>query len=163
MEQGPRLSCKQCRQRKTKCNKGAPCSACKNAGLNCDVVQRARLPRGRSGKVRDKSTLLETRVARMEDLLKRVGLCAGRAFHIFFADTLCQEQGSTRSGDSLTVTENFNNPDGPLNPLKSAGQTAETATPDFWTALSQEVLEAGSSSDHMSDSFEYRLQAFVRF
>ena len=39
-------------------------------GSKCDVVQRARLPRGRSARV--KKTALEERVARLESLLKQV-------------------------------------------------------------------------------------------
>ena len=66
------LSCEQCRRRKTKCDKRAPCTACKSVGLNCNAVQRARLPRGRSGIVKNKSTMLETRVARIEGLVKQL-------------------------------------------------------------------------------------------
>jgi hypothetical protein len=72
MESKPRLSCEQCRRRKTRCDKDTPCSACKISGLRCEVVQRARLPRGRSGKVRSKNAMLETRVARIEKLLEKV-------------------------------------------------------------------------------------------
>jgi hypothetical protein len=73
MDPKPRLSCAQCRRRKKKCNKGVPCAACREAGLNCDVIQRARLPRGRSAKTKNQNTLLEDRVARIEQLLKQVG------------------------------------------------------------------------------------------
>ncbi|RAO71190.1 uncharacterized protein BHQ10_007202 [Talaromyces amestolkiae] len=67
-----KLSCDECRQRKTKCDKGSPCSACKHAGTNCTTVQRARHPRGRSGNTK-KKTVLETRVAQLEDLVKQLG------------------------------------------------------------------------------------------
>ena len=68
-----RLSCDECRQRKTKCDKGSPCSACKHAGTNCTTVQRARHPRGRSGNTK-KKTVLESRVAQLEDLVKQLGV-----------------------------------------------------------------------------------------
>ena len=71
MDPPPRLSCQQCKQRKIRCDKGAPCSACKNAGLNCHTVQRARLPRGKSAKARSQSKMLETRLARIESLLEQ--------------------------------------------------------------------------------------------
>ncbi|GAM35584.1 histone deacetylase [Talaromyces pinophilus] len=67
-----KLSCDECRQRKTKCDKGSPCSACKHAGTNCTTVQRARHPRGRSGNTK-KKTVLESRVAQLEDLVKQLG------------------------------------------------------------------------------------------
>jgi hypothetical protein len=65
-----RLSCEQCRRRKTKCDKEAPCSACQNAGFSCNTVQRARLPRGRSALHRSKA--LDTRVARLEELVRQL-------------------------------------------------------------------------------------------
>lgn len=68
-----KLSCDECRQRKTKCDKGSPCSACKHAGTNCTTVQRARHPRGRSGNTK-KKTVLELRVAQLEDLVKQLGV-----------------------------------------------------------------------------------------
>ncbi|EEA25930.1 conserved hypothetical protein [Talaromyces marneffei ATCC 18224] len=67
-----KLSCDECRLRKTKCDKGSPCSACKHAGTNCTTVQRARHPRGRSGNTK-KKTVLESRVAQLEDLVKQLG------------------------------------------------------------------------------------------
>lgn len=73
MDSSPvRLSCEQCRRRKTKCDKGAPCSACKNAQLSCTAVQRARLPRGRTGRPQNKSTILQSRLSRLEDLVKQL-------------------------------------------------------------------------------------------
>jgi len=74
MDPNPRLSSAQCRRRKRKCDKAVPYSACREAGLNCNVVQRARLPRGRSAKAKNRINQLEDRVARIEELLKQVGL-----------------------------------------------------------------------------------------
>jgi hypothetical protein len=68
----PQLSCEQCRVKKTKCDKKSPtCTACANAGVRCQTVQRARLPRGRSGKARAKNVAIELRVGRLEALLQR--------------------------------------------------------------------------------------------
>jgi len=48
---GPKaqLTCEMCKRRKIKCDKLRPCTACRNAGTICVPVERARLPRGRSG------------------------------------------------------------------------------------------------------------------
>jgi len=48
---GPKaqLTCEMCKRRKIKCDKLRPCTACRNAGTVCVPVERARLPRGRSG------------------------------------------------------------------------------------------------------------------
>jgi len=72
MDEKPKLSCVQCKRRKIKCDKFHPCSACRTAGLSCEIVQRERLPRGRTAKVQKKSSQLETRVARIEKLLHLV-------------------------------------------------------------------------------------------
>ncbi|KAI0153089.1 hypothetical protein GGR57DRAFT_513333 [Xylariaceae sp. FL1272] len=69
-KQPPRLSCAQCRARKKRCDKGNPCSSCVDAGIHCDIVQRSRLPRGRSGLQRTKNSELEDRIIRIENLLK---------------------------------------------------------------------------------------------
>jgi hypothetical protein len=64
-------------------------------GSKCEVVQRARLPRGRTG--RTKKTALEERVARLENLMKQVGFCF----------MLCQDLGlkniiGSNLGESIT-------------------------------------------------------------
>jgi hypothetical protein len=71
MNPAPRLTCQQCKSRKIRCDKKAPCSACESAQLSCNVVQRRRLPRGRTGKATRKATLLEDRVSRIEKLLEQ--------------------------------------------------------------------------------------------
>lgn len=83
-----KLSCDECRQRKTKCDKGSPCSACKHAGTNCTTVQRARHPRGRSGNTK-KRTVLETRVAQLEDLVKQLGVSFGSSESSFVVYPNC--------------------------------------------------------------------------
>lgn len=67
-----KLSCARCRRRKTKCDKGSPCSTCKDAGISCTGIERARLPRGPSGKVKNRNSILATRVARLENILRQV-------------------------------------------------------------------------------------------
>lgn len=67
-----RLSCQQCSQRKTKCDKGLPCSACQKAGLGCVAVNRQRLPRGRSGHTKRRDGLLKARIDRLEALVAKI-------------------------------------------------------------------------------------------
>lgn len=70
-----RLSCEACRQRKVKCDKLSPCTSCQRLGFVCIPVERARLPRGRTRKgpaVANSDKELADRVAKLEDLLKRV-------------------------------------------------------------------------------------------
>ncbi|KAE8375013.1 hypothetical protein BDV26DRAFT_283830 [Aspergillus bertholletiae] len=72
-----RLSCELCRQRKVKCDKLNPCTNCQRFGATCVPVERARLPRGRSGRVVGKNasgqdTGLKERVDRLEELLREL-------------------------------------------------------------------------------------------
>ena len=63
------LTCEQCRQRKTRCDKSYPCAACQRSNLDCTLVHRHRLPRGRVGIDNSKDAGLKDRVARLEGLL----------------------------------------------------------------------------------------------
>ncbi|KAJ8115101.1 hypothetical protein OPT61_g3182 [Boeremia exigua] len=71
MNAAPRLACQQCKQRKLRCDKGSPCTACRTAGLACQVVQRARLPRGKSAKNRKQRQSLDGRIKQLEALLEQ--------------------------------------------------------------------------------------------
>jgi hypothetical protein len=124
----PRLACEQCKRRKIRCNKGSPCAACKNANLHCHTVQRARLPRGKSGKAGRQNRVLEDRVARIESLLARQpGSRAGSS------STSSSDQISTPSTDSVAEPGNV------ASSLHAGAKAASLVAPDFWTALSQEV------------------------
>ncbi len=69
------LSCTRCRQRKIKCDKSNPCSACKRSGTNCVFPKRIRVPRGQQGgrhsKFRDNELL--RRIGKLEALVERMG------------------------------------------------------------------------------------------
>lgn len=141
----PRLACDQCRSRKVRCNKDSPCLACKNAGLQCHTVQRARLPRGKSGKRRAQTNKLEDRVARIESLLA---------------------QSTQQSIDTPLATngECFSNPDPKSNPPKKPGipqaqyepkaSASECIAPEFWAALSEEVSGLRELLESCEDEFE---------
>lgn len=68
MDPAPRLACQQCKQRKLRCDKGSPCNSCSAAGLACQIVQRARLPRGKSGAKQTQEQSLEARLKQLEAL-----------------------------------------------------------------------------------------------
>ncbi|MDI1486435.1 MAG: hypothetical protein OHK93_005663 [Ramalina farinacea] len=61
------LSCRQCQQRKKKCDKNQPCQSCTQYGIECVPISRARLPRGRHAS-KQNSADLRQRVARLESL-----------------------------------------------------------------------------------------------
>ena len=61
------LSCRQCQQRKKRCDKNQPCQSCTQYGIECIPISRARLPRGRHAS-KQNSADLRQRVARLESL-----------------------------------------------------------------------------------------------
>jgi hypothetical protein len=144
MLSAPRLACEQCKRRKTRCNKGSPCSACKNAGLHCHTVQRARLPRGKSGKTRSQQNrVLEDRVVRLENLLaQQTGPRSA--------------SGSTSSSDHIsTAITSTGNESGDVSSSSYLGpRLAEYVAPDFWTTLSEEVQGLREILENSEDEAE---------
>lgn len=63
------LTCEQCRQRKIRCDKAYPCGTCQRSHIECTLVHRQRLPRGRVGTDNPKDAGLKDRVARLENLI----------------------------------------------------------------------------------------------
>ena len=112
-----KLSCQQCRSRKTKCDKDVPCSACRNAGISCTALERARLPRGRSGKTRNTNTILDTRVARLECLVKQL-----------------EAQGYTNADHAGERVMAEGAPT-----IQTSTKMNQLVAKDFWIALSEEV------------------------
>ena len=139
------LSCQQCHQRKIKCSKTVPCSACLKAEINCTAVQRSRLPRGRSGRKRvgeskgiersrlqDRLGNLEAVVANLQDRASRQGQAsltdAGNVedtpTETFIAPSFWNDLSEAVAGlrDVLELPdsdEEFHAPDAqPINPLQ---------------------------------------------
>jgi hypothetical protein len=140
----PRLACEQCKRRKIRCNKGSPCSACTNANLHCHTVQRARLPRGKSGRARSKQNkVLEDRVARIEDLLAQ-------------QNGLRDESCSTSSSNHISVpTKDSTTESGIVTSLlQPVAGTTNFVAPDFWTALSHEVYGLREILEDSGDEVE---------
>ena len=114
------LSCEQCKRKKTKCDKRVPCSACRAGSLECHPVQRARLPRGRTGKVKKRNVVLEDKVAKLEGLLHRL------ESHV--------------NNDGRNVDLNANDvSNGDSGSQRQPNKVENLAAHDFWVALSNEV------------------------
>ncbi|KAI9662392.1 MAG: hypothetical protein M1821_008559 [Bathelium mastoideum] len=114
------LTCEQCRSRKTKCDKLAPCSACRKAGITCVPVQRVRLPRGRSGVDSKQSGNLRDRVRKLESLVQGI-------------ERTTPESKSSSSANHRSNVDRVNSLDQP-DPSQLGYVSG-----DFWSALSEEV------------------------
>jgi hypothetical protein len=65
-------SCNLCRRRKIKCDRSNPCAHCVRVGAVCTTSAPSRAPRGRQrGRHKHNSELLD-RVAKLENLVKRI-------------------------------------------------------------------------------------------
>ena len=140
-----RLSCERCRRRKTRCDKGSPCSNCKDAGTSCTGIERARLPRGPSGKVKNKNMILATRVARLENIL---GQLDGRLECSIEADESIAVEGTHELSQRLLFSD--------------ADKINQLYAKNIWLTLSQEVtglretLEASDEEDAAMDAIPER-------
>jgi hypothetical protein len=104
--------------RKAKCNKEVPCSACVRAGIRCDIVERARLPRGRSGRTKERNATLERRVSQLEALLQANPSLAA-----------CSDKEGDNAIKSVETTQRWPGGESP------AGFVAQ----EFWAALAEEI------------------------
>jgi hypothetical protein len=138
-----KLSCERCRRRKTKCNKENPCANCKDAGISCTGIERARLPRGPSGKVKNRNSVLATRVARLEHILKQV------------AGQIQPSSDDTNHPKMFGTPESANDLHTP--PVDKLGQFYAK---DIWSTLSEEVtglretLEASDEEEESTEAIE---------
>jgi hypothetical protein len=103
-------------------------------------VQRPRLPRGKSGKARTHNAMLESRVARIEDLLAR-------------RDEVLNT--SCLSACSLTSTaSNMQRPNGSeitASGGSSRGKALSFIAPDFWSELAEEVYGLRETLENSED------------
>ncbi|KAE8149832.1 fungal-specific transcription factor domain-containing protein [Aspergillus avenaceus] len=131
-----RLSCELCRQRKVKCDKLNPCTNCQRFGAVCIPVERARLPRGRSGKLSahgppSQDSSLKERVSRLEDLLREL----------------------TEHGDPVASTSTeFGSDEGTAQP--SVSKEADKSEPyienSFWADILRQIHDVRSAGSHSS-------------
>ncbi|KAK7185955.1 hypothetical protein DPSP01_009894 [Paraphaeosphaeria sporulosa] len=136
MDPKPRLACQQCKQRKIRCDKGTPCSACSRSGLSCHVIQRARLPRGRTAKTRSANTNIETRIVRIEHLLEEYNQKHALPLH---PSAQIEDHPVVNGNASVGTASN--------------ARMDDFVAPDFWKLLSEEIsglretLESGNEDD----------------
>ena len=115
------LSCERCARRKIKCDRsGDGCLNCKKAGVQCHVVARARLPRGRSTKTLKANSDLKARLIRLESLVNSY------AQH--------GEDSSSRSSD--TPPHLLDDDSASINGSRGVNKYIGR---EFWSGLSQEV------------------------
>ncbi|PBP22145.1 hypothetical protein BUE80_DR006933 [Diplocarpon rosae] len=112
-----RLSCEQCKRRKTKCDKQDPCTACKSSGIQCITVQRARRPRGRTAQ---KGGDINNRVARLEDLVSQLKAQVQSG----------KEPSAGLRQDPIKVG---------LSQPKDSNVLQNYIAPEFWVALAEEA------------------------
>ena len=114
--------------RKVKCDKLSPCSSCRTSGFICKPVQRSRLPRGRTGKIKKRNISLEDKVLRLEQLLEAVEKQV-------YDDGAPVDQGTSSSEHVSNHTRR----------VHTANKVENLVARDFWIALSNEVslLAAG--------------------
>lgn len=72
-----RLTCQMCRQRKVKCDKRSPCTNCSRCGIDCEVVERPRLPRGKTqaptlARALEVQPDLQDRVKKLESIIRHL-------------------------------------------------------------------------------------------
>jgi hypothetical protein len=136
-----RLSCEMCRQRKTRCDRQAPCSSCLRLGVPCSPVERPRLPRGRhrpeanEGSTYVQSPILGSHSTREADLqsrvaqLERLGPAGGG---------VGRDQSSI-SGESGGVVEE-------IAPRRAHNQRDYRYDEQNWTDVETEVRDGSFSS-----------------
>ncbi|RAK97723.1 Zn(II)2Cys6 transcription factor [Aspergillus ibericus CBS 121593] len=145
-----RLSCETCRQRKVKCDKLDPCTNCQRLGARCVPVERARLPRGRSGRLAterpgDQDANLKDRVSKLESILR--DLARGGS------------QASARAILAAAVEEGSQDGENSLGDDDS--QAGGVRTPDtylgssFWANLLNEVPDMHPSERRSSKSDDH--------
>ena len=139
------LSCVTCRQRKVKCDKTQPCSACQRSKVDCVFPPRVRLPRGRQGGSRARTAEITRRLNRLEGLVERLGgenaltesLAAGEADAEGSAPPVREDEQDRQNGplasggdESSRIKE--------AEPIVQA-DGSRYLSGDFWTCLSGEV------------------------
>ena len=163
------LSCVSCRQRKVKCDKAQPCSACQRSKIDCVFPPRLRLPRGRQGGFRARNAEIARRLNRLEGLVERLGgenaltecLAGGEAgtegpeIYVGIA-----EQGS-QSGPLAKGNSRSSPPRDPKPIVQADG--SRYLSSDFWTSLGDEVSSVLSGvtvgKHHCINHTDYRLMA----
>ncbi len=139
------LSCVSCRQRKVKCDKAQPCSACQRSNVDCVFLQRLRLPRGRQGGSRARTVEITRRLNRLEGLVERLGgenaLTESPAGAEAGTDVTTISAGVPEHGNRNAPLVNGSSISSPTRDYKPVVQAdgSRYLSGDFWTSLSCEV------------------------
>ncbi len=147
----PPLSCLSCRQRKVKCDKAKPCSACQRLNLDCVYPPRVRLPRGRQGGSKARNIEITRRLNRLEGLVERLGgetaLTDGLLGQKTAAEppaVVATEAPVDIQNRDLPIQANDLTDYPEIEPIVQADGSRYLSS-DFWTCLSGEVGEMWSA------------------
>ncbi|KAH8693660.1 fungal-specific transcription factor domain-containing protein [Talaromyces proteolyticus] len=133
------LSCTHCRQRKIKCDKSNPCTACKRLGIDCVLPKRTRVPRGRQGRRNYKSRddELLRRIRKLEVLVEKMG---GDRHNPLISGEPSSRQTTTSFEFSASILGNKGSSN--LQALPTENRTLvenKYISGDFWANLGGEV------------------------
>ncbi|PYH89157.1 hypothetical protein BO71DRAFT_444765 [Aspergillus ellipticus CBS 707.79] len=137
-----RLSCEACRQRKVKCDKSNPCTNCQRLGTRCVPVERARLPRGRSGRLAterstDTGVNLKDRVSKLESVIRDLARGGSQSSARAILSAAAASESVAQREDSNDRSSDGENPRG-----DDAGGVQATDSylgSSFWANLLNEV------------------------
>lgn len=132
-----RLSCETCRQRKVKCDKLNPCTNCQRLGTRCVPVERARLPRGRSGRPAterpgDQDANLKDRVSKLESIIRELARGGSQASARAILAAAVDEGSQAGSSDGEHGDDDDSQPGRVRTPDTYLGSS-------FWASLLNEV------------------------
>lgn len=138
------LSCTNCRHRKVKCDKTAPCSACRRSNIECVFPTRPFKPRGKQGGSRARNVEIAKRLNRLEGLMSKLG--GEGAAHALLQEAEARDEpsGSPRPEAHRQSSSQSPNSQGPEPMLKPDG--SRYLSSDFWSSLSGEVSLSGMLS-----------------
>ncbi|RAL16344.1 Zn(II)2Cys6 transcription factor [Aspergillus homomorphus CBS 101889] len=150
-----RLSCETCRQRKVKCDKLNPCTNCQRLGTRCVPVERARLPRGRSGRLasersnHDPDANLRDRVAKLEGIIRDLARSGyGSSTRAAVPDAAAAADGPSYGSRSTTGKDKRSDDDAFSEDSDGGVQTPDSYLgSSFWANLLNEVPELHSNDD----------------
>ena len=140
------LSCTNCRHRKVKCDKTAPCSACRRSNIECVFPTRPFKPRGKQGGSRARNVEIAKRLNRLEGLMSKLG--GEGAAHALLQEADARDDSSDSQRPEPRRQSSSQSPQSPSSkgpePLLKTDGTRSLSS-NFWSSLSGEVSLPGMS------------------
>jgi len=140
------LSCTNCRHRKVKCDKTAPCSACRRSNIECVFPTRPFKPRGKQGGSRARNVEIAKRLNRLEGLMSKLG--GEGAAHALLQEADARDDSSDSQRPEPHRQSSSQSPQSPSSkgpePLLKLDGTRSLSS-NFWSSLSGEVSLPGMS------------------